>query len=120
MSNLQAAVRAFAQESAAPRSVCGSVNRLLCRNMASGRFATFCYARIDAAGRRIVYSNAGHNPPLLVRADGAIERLIEGGMVLGVFPDNTYEQGETARSARAIGWCSTPTASREARNAAGE
>src|SRR5688500_12298756 len=63
MSNLQAAVRAFAQEAAAPSSICGSVNRLLCRNMASGRFVTFCYARIDAAGRRIVYSNAGHNPP---------------------------------------------------------
>jgi phosphoserine phosphatase RsbU/P len=94
MSNLQAAVRAFAQESAAPSSICGSVNRLLCRNMASGRFATFCYARIDAAARRIVYSNAGHNPPLLVRAGGAIERLTEGGMVLGVFPDNTYEQAE--------------------------
>ena len=62
--------------------------------MASGRFATFCYARIDAAGRRIVYSNAGHNPPLLVRAAGAVERLTEGGMVLGVFPDNTYEQGD--------------------------
>jgi phosphoserine phosphatase RsbU/P len=94
MSNLQAAVRAFAQESAAPSSVCGSVNRLLCRNMASGRFATFCYARIDAAGRRIVYSNAGHNPPLLIRAGGTVERLTEGGMVLGVFPDNTYEQAE--------------------------
>src|SRR4029079_2303047 len=90
MSNLQAAVRAFAQETAAPASVCGSVNRLLCRNMASGRFATFCYARIDAAGRPIAYSNAGHNPPLLIRAGGSLERLTEGGMVLGVFPDNTY------------------------------
>ena len=94
MSNLQAAVRAFAQDTAAPASVCGSVNRLLCRNMASGRFATFCYARIDAAARRITYSNAGHNPPILVRASGRIERLTEGGMVLGVFPDNAYEQAE--------------------------
>lgn len=94
MSNLQAAVRAFAQETAAPSAICGSVNRLLCRNMASGRFVTFCYARIDAAGRRIVYSNAGHNPPLLVRANGSFERLGEGGMVLGVFPDNPYEQAE--------------------------
>ena len=94
MSNLQAAVRAFAQESAAPSSICGSVNRLLCRNMASGRFATFCYARVDASGRRIVYANAGHNPPLLVRASGAIERLTDGGMVLGVFPDTAFDQGE--------------------------
>jgi sigma-B regulation protein RsbU (phosphoserine phosphatase) len=96
MSNLQAAVRAFAQESVAPSSICGSVNRLLCRNMASGRFVTFCYARIDAAARRIAYSNAGHNPPLLVHADGTVERLSEGGMVLGVFPDNQYEQAELA------------------------
>ena len=55
MSNLQAAVRAFAQDAAAPSSICASVNRLLCRNMAPGRFATFFYARIDGAARRLVY-----------------------------------------------------------------
>jgi sigma-B regulation protein RsbU (phosphoserine phosphatase) len=99
MSNLQAAVRAFAQEAEAPASVCGSVNRLLCRNMASGRFATFCYARIDAAARRIVYANAGHNPPLLIRAGGSIERLTEGGMVLGIFPEVRYDQAELALAA---------------------
>jgi sigma-B regulation protein RsbU (phosphoserine phosphatase) len=94
MSNLQAAVRAFAQEAVSPASINDSVNRLLCRNMASGRFATFCYARIEPAARRIVYSNAGHNPPLLIRPDGSIEKLSEGGMVLGVFPDNQYDQAE--------------------------
>jgi sigma-B regulation protein RsbU (phosphoserine phosphatase) len=94
MSNLQAAVRAFAQEASSPATVCGSVNRLLCRNMAPGRFATFCYARIDAAGRRIVYSNAGHNPPLLIRADGSFARLTEGGMVLGIFTEVGFEQSE--------------------------
>jgi sigma-B regulation protein RsbU (phosphoserine phosphatase) len=96
MSNLQAAVRAFAQETAAPSSICGSVNRLLCRNMAAGRFATFCYARVDATGRRIVYANAGHNPPLLIRSDGTCERLTDGGTVLGVFPETAYDQGELA------------------------
>jgi len=119
MSNLQAAVRAFAQDTAGPSSICGSVNRLLCKNMTSGRFATFCYARIDAAARRIVYSNAGHNPPLLVRRDGAIERLSEGGMVLGVFPDNGYEQGELALSSgdRLLFYTDGIT---EARNPAGD
>ncbi len=94
MSNLQAAVRAFAQDAAAPASICASVNRLLCRNMAPGRFATFCYARIDAAARRLVYSNAGHNPPLLVGRDGTLTPLNCGGMVLGVFTDTGYEQAE--------------------------
>jgi sigma-B regulation protein RsbU (phosphoserine phosphatase) len=93
MSNLQAAVRAFAQDGAAPAAVTASVNRLLCRNMASGRFVTFCYARIDPAAGRLTYANAGHNPPLLVRAGGAVDRLSPGGTVLGVFADSTYEQG---------------------------
>ena len=99
MSNLQAAVRAFAQDGASPASVCASVNRLLCRNMASGRFVTFCYARIDVAAHRLTYANAGHNPPLLIRRDGSVERLSPGGTVLGVFPENAYEQGELALAA---------------------
>jgi phosphoserine phosphatase RsbU/P len=98
MSNLQAAVRAFAQEAVAPSSVCASVNRLLCRNMASGRFATFCFARIEPDAGRVIYSNAGHNPPLLVRADGTTATLSDGGMVLGIFPDNAYEQRTVAVS----------------------
>jgi sigma-B regulation protein RsbU (phosphoserine phosphatase) len=95
------------------------VNRLLCRNMASGRFATFCYARIDTSGRRIVYANAGHNPPLLIRADGSVVRLTEGGMVLGVFPENAYEQAELALGAgdRLIFYTDGIT---EARNPAGD
>jgi sigma-B regulation protein RsbU (phosphoserine phosphatase) len=119
MSNLQAAVRAFAQESVAPSSICGSVNRLLCRNMASGRFATFCYARVDATGRRIVFSNAGHNPPLLVRKSGSFERLSDGGTVLGVFPDSQYDQGEMPLEAgdRLIFYTDGIT---EARNPAGD
>lgn len=96
MSNLQAAVRAFAQDAVSPASINNSVNRLLCRNMASGRFATFCYARIEPAAGRIVYSNAGHNPPLLLRANGSVEKLGDGGMVLGIFPDTQYEQAELA------------------------
>ena len=96
MSNLQAAVRAFAQEAAEPASICASVNRLLCRNMASGRFATFCYARIDPDSRQEIYANAGHNPPLLIRGDGTIATLSRGGMVLGIFPDNAYEQATLA------------------------
>lgn len=94
MSNLQAAVRAFAQEGASPSAVTASVNRLLCRNMVSGRFVTFCYARIDVGAGRLTYANAGHNPPLLVHADGRIDTLAPGGTVLGVFAESTYEQGE--------------------------
>jgi phosphoserine phosphatase RsbU/P len=119
MSNLQAAVRAFAQDGTPPASVCTSVNRLLCRNMASGRFVTFCYARIDVATRRLTYANAGHNPPLLIRRDGSVERLSPGGTVLGVFPENAYEQGEFAlgRGDRLVVYTDGIS---EGRNAAGD
>ena len=93
MSNLQAAVRAFAQDGASPASVCSSVNRLLCRNMASGRFVTFCYVYIDAGRRKLTYANAGHNPPLVIRSSGEVDRLVPGGTVLGVFADSCYELG---------------------------
>lgn len=96
MSNLQAAVRAFATPSADPHDVCGSVNRLLCRNIASGKFVTFCYVVVDLGEGVVTYANAGHNPPLLVRASGAIERLSPTGLVLGVSPDWTYTSGRVA------------------------
>ena len=92
MSNLQAAVRAFAQDEARPHSVCGSVNRLLCRNMISGRFVSFCYIRLDGPARTLSYSVAGHNPPILMRRSGEVVRLTTGGMVLGVFPETAYQE----------------------------
>jgi sigma-B regulation protein RsbU (phosphoserine phosphatase) len=94
MTNLQAAVRAFAAEDVLPRDLCTNVNRLLCRHMASGRFITFCYCRLDAAQGVVTYATAGHNPPILVRPDGSVQRLTTGGTVLGVFPDSTYEQDQ--------------------------
>jgi sigma-B regulation protein RsbU (phosphoserine phosphatase) len=94
MSSLQAAVRAFARDVARPHAVCGNVNRLLCGHMVPGRFATFCYVRLDGGANKVAYANAGHNPPLLVRADGDVARLSSGGTVLGVFPDVVYRDDE--------------------------
>lgn len=96
MSSLQAAVRAFAVESTPPPAICASVNRLLCGQMIAGRFATMCVVRLDRARSTLTYANAGHNPPLLVRATGSSERLSSGGTVLGVFPDATFSGGELA------------------------
>src|SRR5262245_44256174 len=90
MSSLQAAVRAFALDASPPQAVCASVNRLLCGQMISGRFATLAYLRLDAKRGELQYANAGHNPPLLVRPDGQIEALRSSGIVLGVFPEAEY------------------------------
>jgi sigma-B regulation protein RsbU (phosphoserine phosphatase) len=96
MSNLQAAVRAFASEEATPQQVATSVNRLLCRNIAVGKFVSFCYLVVDRAKGKLTFANAGHNPPLLIRGNGQVERLLSGGMVLGVMPDTSYDQHEVA------------------------
>jgi len=95
MSNLQAAVRAFATPTAEPHDVCGSVNRLLCRNIASGKFVTFCYVVVDLAEGYVSYANAGHNPPLMIRASGRIDHLETTGLVLGVSADWTYTTGRS-------------------------
>ena len=92
MSNLQAAIRAFVHDDTPPGAVCANVNRLLCGHMISGRFVTCCYLRFDCERRQLAYANAGHNPPLLVRASGEVERLTTGGVVLGVFPESAYQE----------------------------
>ncbi len=95
MSNLQAAVRAFATGAAQPAELCQQVNRILCGHIAEGRFISFFYCLIDGDEGTLSYANAGHYPPILVRADGTVERLSVGGAVLGVFPEGAYEQGQT-------------------------
>lgn len=96
MSNLQAAVRAFATEAARPSELCQQVNRILCGRIAEGRFISFFYCVADTTLGTLTYSNAGHYAPMVVRADGTVERLTEGGAVLGVFGDAVYEQGQVS------------------------
>jgi phosphoserine phosphatase RsbU/P len=90
MANVQAAVRAFANDSESPAQVCGKVNSLLHENIATGKFVTFLYGILDGETRTFQYSNAGHLYPILVSA-GSIRMHEEGGAVLGVFPAWTYE-----------------------------
>jgi phosphoserine phosphatase RsbU/P len=96
MSNLQASVRAFANDAAQPRELCQQVNRILCGHIAEGRFISFFYCVADADLGALTYANAGHYPPVLVRADGTVERLGAGGPVLGVLPDSSYDQGSVS------------------------
>jgi sigma-B regulation protein RsbU (phosphoserine phosphatase) len=94
MANLQASVRAFATDDARPETVTRQVNRALCRHTPLDRFVTFFYAMIDTSTKTLACSNAGHNPPILVSADGSVSRPATGGMVLGVLENNSYSQAE--------------------------
>src|SRR5262249_9054855 len=54
MSNLQAAVKAFASDSTAPRELCEKVNRVICSNISPGKFITFFYCLLDAEKKRLL------------------------------------------------------------------
>ena len=93
MSNLQAAVRGLASPAVPLDEMCFRLNSLLRRNMANDRFITFFYAQLDGPARVLRYVNAGHNAPIVLHHDGSHHRLQEGGIVLGVFPNQTFAVG---------------------------
>lgn len=88
MANLQANLRsryALALDDL-PRLLC-AVNRLFCENTPDGRYATMFFAVYDDHSREFEYANCGHNPALLLRADGSLESLAATSTVIGLFPE---------------------------------
>ncbi len=73
---------------------CERINSMLCERTACERFATLFWGVFDPATSTLRYVNAGHAAPMLLRhATNRIERLNEGGPVLGVLPDAHYTAG---------------------------
>jgi sigma-B regulation protein RsbU (phosphoserine phosphatase) len=95
MSNVQASLRAFCNGRMSIPEALQLVNRSVARNATAGKFITLFYAELDAANRRILFVNAGHNPPYLRRASGEVELLEAGGLPLGIFEDSKFELGQT-------------------------
>jgi phosphoserine phosphatase RsbU/P len=89
--NLQAAVRSTVGDDIDPADACSQINGRLCPTVPDDRFVTFFLAVLDTADGTVRYCNAGHNPPLLMDADGRASLLSGGGMVLGVAPQARYE-----------------------------
>ncbi|MBL8293847.1 MAG: SpoIIE family protein phosphatase [Bryobacterales bacterium] len=95
MASLQASVRGQRMNEGQPLSaVIASVNSLIYESSTSSRYATLFYAHYDPQSREMVYVNAGHNPPLLLRAGGSVEPLDKGGTVVGLLPRFPYQQGQ--------------------------
>jgi serine phosphatase RsbU (regulator of sigma subunit) len=79
-----------------PEELVARVNRLFWEITPKGLFASLVFAVLDMARGTLLFVNAGHDHPLLVRADGSVEALATGGTVLGLLEDAVYERGETA------------------------
>ena len=78
------------------RAVMRKVNSLLHESTERDKFVTMFYGVLDWKNRSLSFSNAGHNPPLLLRADGRVQYLLEGGVALGELPDARYEERPVA------------------------
>jgi len=92
MANIQAAVRAFASETASPAWLCSRINNVLCGNIADDKFVTFFFGLLDGRTGTLTYCNAGHLPPILLRGSSNTLRLDEGGLVLGVSTKAQYTE----------------------------
>lgn len=95
MANVQGLLRAFCNGEREITEAIRQVNRSVSRAASGGKFITLFYGEVDTERGLLRYTNAGHNYPILRRADGSIEELTEGGLLLGLFDDAEYQRGET-------------------------
>lgn len=68
------------------------VNHQAYTSSLADRYATVFYGVFDGAARTLRYVNAGHNPPLVLRPNGSVDRLEIGGAPVGMFPDSAYQE----------------------------
>src|SRR5579863_2121336 len=92
MSSLQARVQVLFEEADELARKIGRLNKAICANCPDNRFITFFMTVADPATGELVYTNAGHNPPLLVRAAGGFDKLAGGGVILGILPMAGYQE----------------------------
>ncbi|MCC6651746.1 MAG: SpoIIE family protein phosphatase [Candidatus Eisenbacteria bacterium] len=74
------------------RAVMRKANGLLHESTERDKFVTAFYGVLDWRNSILIFSNAGHNPPLVMHRDGTTEHLLDGGVALGVLPDSSYEE----------------------------
>jgi len=91
MTNLHASVRAHVESQQPLPLVMARLNRSIHQAVRGERFITLVLIALDRGTGDFQYVNAGHNPPYLVHASGKIEQLSVGGLLLGMFPEATYE-----------------------------
>ena len=92
MAFLRASLRSSVQIGYAPHIALAKVSNLLWDSIESHQFITAVYGMLDATNRTFVFSNAGHNPPLLIKPDGEYRYVEYGDLPLGMFHNNHYHQ----------------------------
>ena len=92
MASFRASLIAEIRNNYAIRTICAKVNSLLWESLDPGNYVTAVYGVLDARNHIFTFSNCGHNPPIMLRANGSVELLRDGGPILGVTKDAIYEE----------------------------
>jgi len=90
VSCLHACLHTQAGHTISPAEKIAAVSRYIFANTAAEKFATLFYAELDTRHHALNCVNAGHNPPLLVRADGRVEQVGSGGHPVGLMENATF------------------------------
>jgi sigma-B regulation protein RsbU (phosphoserine phosphatase) len=93
MANLQATLHALLAHLHSLERLVESLNDMILSDTRGQKFMTMFVGLLDQPHRTLHYVNAGHVPPAVVRANGSVEYLTEGGMVVGLFPSVHYDRG---------------------------
>ncbi len=89
----RASIASLVGHELAVRAIMRRANRFFHESVEEGRYVTLFYMVLDVPARSLLYVNAGHVPPVLVRASGEVELLEEGGVPLGLFEAPRYFEG---------------------------
>src|ERR1035441_22745 len=92
MMALHALVQVLAEDPGNLAAFMTRLNKATCAQCPSNRFITFFFCVLDTNTGELTFANAGHNPPILVRASGEAQMLEGGGPVLGIFPIAFYAE----------------------------
>lgn len=91
MASLRAALHSEIHPLYVLEEMASKLNDFVHRSSASNSFITFFFCELNRDSGDLVYINAGHNPPLILKKKGAIQRLKSSGLCLGMFPSSTYK-----------------------------
>jgi serine phosphatase RsbU (regulator of sigma subunit) len=92
MMALHARVQVLAEDPGDLAAFMSRLNKATCAKCPSNRFITFFFCVLDTKTGELTFANAGHNPPIVVRANGEAEMLEGGGCVLGILPIAPYSE----------------------------
>jgi serine phosphatase RsbU (regulator of sigma subunit) len=96
MPSIEVALRMDTHSPSPTDEVIRNLNRVLHDVAGQTRYVTMFYSRLDVASRTLHYTNAGHPPPCILRGSDAELWLTEGGPVVGLLPDASYQAADVA------------------------